>query len=152
MTALAILQLLPDLAQISKHSQIMLAEQDLLSLSEVQMHKIRGRQISMIFQEPMTSLNPVLTIGEQIGEVLTFHLGLRGKDRRENILQLLDSVGIPDVARRIHEYPHQLSGGMKQRVMIALALAAQPDLLIADEPTTALDEAVQDQILTLLRQ
>jgi peptide/nickel transport system ATP-binding protein len=112
---------------------------------------VRGRRIAMIFQEPMTSLNPVLSIGEQIGETLRQHHGMKGRSGRERVLELLDAVGIPDVKRRQTEYPHQLSGGMKQRVMIAIALAGEPDLLIADEPTTALDVTIQAQVLELLQ-
>jgi len=151
MTALSILQLLPPTARLDANSHIFYHDQDLLNLSEVAMRKIRGRRIAMIFQEPMTSLNPVFTIGEQIGEVLKCHFGTAGAARQQKILQLLEQVGIPDCDRMIHEYPHQLSGGMKQRVMIAMALAGEPEVLIADEPTTALDVTIQAQVLELLR-
>ncbi len=125
---------------------------DLVAKSEKEMTCIRGRDISMIFQEPMTSLNPVYTIGLQISEVLQEHLGLGKKQAVANSIELLEKVGIPAAAERINDYPHQLSGGLRQRVMIAMALACEPRLLIADEPTTALDVTVQAQILDLLRQ
>ena len=152
MTALSIMQLLPPQAVGHVSGEVILDGTDLLSLSEMAMQDVRGRRIAMIFQEPMSSLNPVLTVGDQIGEVLQRHRGLRGAALRNRVLELLDAVGIPDRARRYHEYPHQLSGGMKQRVMIAIALAGEPELLIADEPTTALDVTIQAQILELLQQ
>lgn len=150
MTALALLQLVPRPAGRITGGQVWFDGRDLLDLSEQQMRGVRGHRISMIFQEPMTSLNPVMTVGEQIGEVLAQHLGLGGRARRERAVALLDAVGIPAPARRVDDYPHQLSGGMKQRVMIAMALAGEPDLLIADEPTTALDVTIQAQVLELL--
>ncbi|HWE20964.1 MAG TPA: ABC transporter ATP-binding protein [Hyphomicrobiaceae bacterium] len=125
---------------------------DLLGLSEREMRAIRGNDISMIFQEPMTSLNPVLTIGRQITETLTLHQGLDRTSAEARAVEMLRLVGIPEPARRIRQYPHELSGGMRQRVMIAMALACSPKLLIADEPTTALDVTVQAQILDLMRQ
>ncbi len=152
MTALSLLQLVPQPAGRIVAGQVLLDGADLLALPEVAMRSVRGRRIAMIFQEPMTSLNPVLTIGAQIGESLRRHRGLKGAALRARILELLDAVGIPDPQRRIDGYPHQLSGGMKQRVMIAIALAGEPELLIADEPTTALDVTIQAQVLDLLRQ
>ena len=152
MTALSIMQLLPQQAAGNVSGEVLLEGRDLLTLSEMAMQNVRGRRIAMIFQEPMTSLNPVLTVGQQIGEVLERHRGLRGGELRKRVLELLDAVGIPDRERRYSEYPHQLSGGMKQRVMIAIALAGEPELLIADEPTTALDVTIQAQILELLQQ
>jgi oligopeptide/dipeptide ABC transporter ATP-binding protein len=125
---------------------------DLLSLTDQEIRKIRGNQIAMIFQEPMTSLNPVFTIGDQIGETLMLHQGLNKSDARKKTIDLLTKVGIPAAAKRADDYPHRLSGGMRQRVMIAMALACAPLLLIADEPTTALDVTIQAQILDLLRQ
>ena len=124
---------------------------DLLKLSEAEMRKLRGNDISMIFQEPMTSLNPVLTIGRQIGETLRLHQGLSTRQAEARAVEMLTLVGIPAPGRRVREYPHQLSGGMRQRVMIAMALACNPKLLIADEPTTALDVTIQAQILDLMR-
>jgi peptide/nickel transport system ATP-binding protein len=124
---------------------------DLLGLSEPEMRTIRGNAISMIFQEPMTSLNPVLTIGRQIGETMQLHQGLSAKEAEKKAIEMLSLVGIPAPARRVREYPHQLSGGMRQRVMIAMALSCNPKLLIADEPTTALDVTIQAQILDLMR-
>jgi peptide/nickel transport system ATP-binding protein len=125
---------------------------ELLELPAEQMRTIRGRDIAMIFQDPMTSLNPVLTVGRQITEVLERHFDRSGDVARKEAIEILDRVGIPDAARRFKEYPHQLSGGMRQRVMIAMALACKPKLLIADEPTTALDVTIQAQILELLRE
>ena len=151
MTALSILRLLPQPIGHITAGRIQLGNEDLTALPESQMRRIRGRRISMIFQEPMTSLNPVLTIGDQIGEVLTQHHGMKGRAAKDRVLELLDAVGIPDARRRYTEYPHQLSGGMKQRVMISIALAGEPDLLIADEPTTALDVTIQAQVLELLQ-
>ena len=151
MTALSILRLLPYPAGRITGGRIRLDGEDLTALPEAAMRAIRGRRISMIFQEPMTSLNPVLTVGDQIGEVLRQHHGMKGRALEERVLELLDDVGIPDARRRYREYPHQLSGGMKQRVMISIALAGEPDLLIADEPTTALDVTIQAQILELLK-
>jgi peptide/nickel transport system ATP-binding protein len=124
---------------------------DLLALSEPEMRDIRGNAISMIFQEPMTSLNPVLTVGRQIGETVQLHQGLNAAEAEKKAVEMLTLVGIPAPARRVKEYPHQLSGGMRQRVMIAMALACNPRLLIADEPTTALDVTIQAQILDLMR-
>jgi peptide/nickel transport system ATP-binding protein len=151
MTALAMLRLLPQPAGRIAGGHVYLDGEDLTALPEVEMRRVRGGRIAMIFQEPMTSLNPVLTIGEQIGESLRQHHGMRGRTAHGRVLELLDAVGIPDVKQRQAEYPHQLSGGMKQRVMIAIALAGEPDLLIADEPTTALDVTIQAQVLELLQ-
>ena len=124
---------------------------ELLALSEPEMRQIRGNEISMIFQEPMTSLNPVLTVGRQIGETFQLHQGKNAREAEEKAVEMLTIVGIPAPERRVREYPHQLSGGMRQRVMIAMALACNPKLLIADEPTTALDVTIQAQILDLMR-
>ncbi len=131
--------------------QIRFEGRDLLQLSEAEMRKLRGDDISMIFQEPMTSLNPVLTVGRQIGETLRLHQGMSKRAAEERSVEMLTLVGIPAPERRVREYPHQLSGGMRQRVMIAMALACNPKLLIADEPTTALDVTIQAQILDLMR-
>ncbi len=150
MTALSISRLLPDAGRIVSGS-VRLDGQDLLQLPEAAMRGVRGSRIGMIFQEPGTSLNPVMKVGSQIGEVLLQHTTLRGGAVDARVLELLDSVGLPDPKSRVHEYPFQLSGGMKQRVMIAIALACEPDLLIADEPTTALDVTIQAQVLDLLR-
>jgi len=149
-TALSLVRLLPETGRIVDGS-VRLGESELLALPEAAMRRVRGERIAMIFQEPATSLNPVLTVGMQIGEVLERHAGLRGAAARRRAAELLDAVGIAESARRLDEYPFQLSGGMKQRVMIALALAGDPDLLIADEPTTALDVTIQAQVLDLLR-
>ena len=148
MTALALMRLLPDAGQIAGGS-VRLGGEELLALPESAMRRVRGGRIGMIFQEPSTSLNPVMTVGEQIGEALARH-GLRGEAARGEAVRLLEAVGIPDPARRLQDYPFQFSGGMKQRVMIAIALAGRPQLLIADEPTTALDVTIQAQVLDLL--
>ncbi len=150
LTALSVMGLLPAHARHPLTSKIMLDDINLLTLSEAQRQQIRGKKIGMIFQEPMTSLNPVLTIGDQIGEVLYRHQGLRGQALKKRVIALLEAVHIPLAAQRANDYPHQLSGGMKQRVMIAMAIACEPDLLIADEPTTALDVTIQAEILKLL--
>jgi len=150
MTALALLRLLPKPAGDIVGGSVQLNGEELLNLTERDMRAVRGGRIAMIFQEPMTSLNPVMTVGAQIAESVEQHKQLRGEPMRRKVLELLDAVGIPDVKRRYHEYPHQLSGGMKQRVMIAMALAGDPDLLIADEPTTALDVTIQAQVLDLI--
>ena len=152
MTALALLRLLPQPAGKIVGGSVRLNGEELLSLPETGMRAVRGGRIAMIFQEPMTSLNPVMSIGDQIAESLEQHKGMRGRRMQQRVVELLDDVGIPDAARRYGEYPHQLSGGMKQRVMIAMALAGDPDLLIADEPTTALDVTIQAQVLELIRQ
>jgi len=152
MTALAILQLVPQPAGRTTGGKVWLQDQDLMQYSESRMRTVRGNRIAMIFQEPMTSLNPVLTVGQQITETLAQHTGLRGAAARRRALEYLDAVGIPSAQQRLRDYPHQLSGGMKQRVMIAIALACEPDLLIADEPTTALDVTIQAQVLQLLKQ
>jgi peptide/nickel transport system ATP-binding protein len=148
-TAQGIMRLLPANGQITGGT-VTLHGEALLTLPEADMRMVRGKRMAMIFQEPATSLNPVLTAGQQIGEVLERHLGLSGEPARERMVALLRQVGIADPERRLNEYPFQLSGGMKQRVMISIALAGEPDLLIADEPTTALDVTVQAQILDLL--
>ncbi len=150
MTALSLLRLVPPPGSIIS-GEILLNGTNLLLLPEEGMRKLRGRKIAMIFQEPMTALNPVMTIGNQISEVILHHFSETKKVAYQRTLALLDQVGIPDPVHRYFEYPHQMSGGMKQRVMIAMALAGEPDLLIADEPTTALDVTIQAQILDLLR-
>ena len=151
MTALSLLRLHPQPVSRITSGQVKLLGDDLLGLSETEMQTVRGRRIAMIFQEPQSSLNPVLSVGEQIGECVQWHFSLTGQPLHNRIIELLESVGIPDPEQRIKEYPHQLSGGMKQRVMIAIALAGEPELLIADEPTTALDVTIQAQILDLLK-
>jgi peptide/nickel transport system ATP-binding protein len=148
-TALSLMRLLPEAGRIAD-GRVLLAGQDLLALPEAAMRAVRGRRVAMIFQEPSTALNPVLTVGRQIMEVIERHTALSGHAARGRALELLDAVGIPDAVRRCEEYPFQLSGGLKQRVMIACALAAEPEVLIADEPTTALDVTIQAQILELL--
>lgn len=150
-TALSILQLLPYAVGNEQSGSIRFAGQEMMGATEADMEKIRGDRVSMIFQEPMTSLNPLQTIGKQIGEVLALHTNLRGEKAKERIIELLTLVQLPMPEKRISAYPHELSGGQRQRVMIAMALANEPDLLIADEPTTALDVTVQAQILELLR-
>ena len=151
-TALSVLRLIPSPPGRIVSGNIRFAGRDLLDLSEAQMRQVRGNEISMIFQEPMTSLNPVLTIGRQISETLTLHQGLGRAAALARAVDMLRLVHIPEAERRIAEYPHQLSGGMRQRVMIAMALACNPKLLIADEPTTALDVTIQAQILDLMRE
>jgi microcin C transport system ATP-binding protein len=150
-TALSILKLLPYPAARHPCGHVMFKGRDLLPLSERDMRSVRGDDITIIFQEPMTSLNPLHTIEKQIGEILLLHRGLAGEAARARTLEVLTQVGIPDPQNRFKSYPHQLSGGQRQRVMIAMALANEPDLLIADEPTTALDVTVQAQILALLK-
>jgi oligopeptide/dipeptide ABC transporter ATP-binding protein len=149
-TALSILRLIPDPPGKIMEGSIFFKGQDLLKLSWEDIRRIRGREISMIFQEPMTSLNPVFTIGMQIMEVVLHHEKISKKDAFDRCVEMLKLVGIPDPASRMHDYPHQYSGGMRQRVMIAMALACNPSLLIADEPTTALDVTIQAQILELM--
>ena len=150
-SALSILKLLPYPAASHPSGEIFFDGKNLLEASEPELRKVRGGNITMIFQEPMTSLNPLHTIEQQIGETLTLHMGMSGSKARERILELLHQVGIREPEKRLDAYPHQLSGGQRQRVMIAMSLANEPDLLIADEPTTALDVTVQAQILELLR-
>jgi peptide/nickel transport system ATP-binding protein len=148
-TALSLLRVLPETATIT--GRALFGGVDLLQLPAKRLRRIRGREIAFVFQEPMTSLNPVFTVGKQIGEVLRQHLGLSRSAARRRTVELLQLVRIPAAARRVDEYPHQLSGGMRQRVMIAMALACDPKVLIADEPTTALDVTIQAGILDLMR-
>jgi peptide/nickel transport system ATP-binding protein len=149
-SSLAIMRLLAKTGRVTKGS-IMFDGRDLLALSAEEMREIRGRDISMIFQEPMTSLNPVLSIGEQVMEPLLIHLKMTPEQAKARALELLQLVGITDGPRRLEQYPHHLSGGMRQRVMIAIGLACNPKLIIADEPTTALDVTIQAQILELMK-
>jgi len=149
-TALSILKLLPVPPARIESGSITFMGEDLVTASEQRMREIRGNQISMIFQEPMTSLNPVMTIGDQIAEALRLHQDISKSDARRRVLEMLNLVHIAEARRRIDEYPHQMSGGMRQRVMIAMALACNPAVLIADEPTTALDVTIQAQILNLM--
>ena len=149
--ALSILRLIPDPPGRIASGSIRFAERDLLTLSDAEIRAVRGSQIAMVFQEPMTSLNPVLTIGQQLCEGMELHLKLSPDKAQARAIELLDMVGISEPARRLLQYPHHLSGGMRQRVMIALALSCQPKLIIADEPTTALDVTIQAQILELMR-
>ncbi len=151
-TSLSIMRLIPEPPGKVVGGEILYAGQDLLKLNAADMRKIRGDEISMIFQEPMTSLNPVFTVGNQIVEAIELHQGLKPKEARARAIEMLKLVGIPAAEERVDEYPHQLSGGMRQRVMIAMALSCTPNVLIADEPTTALDVTIQAQILELLRE
>eukprot|EP00873_Tetraselmis_striata_P030972 jgi/Tetstr1/451236/TSEL_038272.t1 len=150
-TALSIMRLLGAAEGATLSGQVLLGDRDLIAASETEMEIIRGNDVAMIFQEPMTSLNPIMTVGEQLGEVLMRHRGLNRAKARAETVSLLEKVRIPGAARRVSDYPHHMSGGMRQRVMIAMALACRPKLLIADEPTTALDVTVQAQILDLIR-
>src|SRR5699024_12091589 len=149
-TALSILRLVENPGKIVDGT-VNFKGENLLNKTTEDMRKIRGKEISMIFQEPMTSLNPTYTVGQQINEAFMIHEGLKKKDAYKRSIEMLDLVGIPSPANRDHQYPHELSGGMRQRVMIAMALACNPDLLIADEPTTALDVTIQAQILELIK-
>jgi peptide/nickel transport system ATP-binding protein/oligopeptide transport system ATP-binding protein len=151
MTALAVMGLVPHPIGRIAGGEIRFGSEDLVAVGEDRLRDIRGNDISMIFQEPMTSLNPVYSVGEQIAEVLRRHQGLNHKQAWQHAVELLHAVGIPDAAARVSTYPHQMSGGQRQRVMIAMALACKPKILIADEPTTALDVTVQAQIFDLLR-
>ena len=149
-TALAILRLLQPPGRVTR-GRILFEGRDLLMLPEAEMRPVRGGRISLIFQEPMTALNPTMRVGDQIAEALTTH-GVEGDEARRRTIELLEAVRMTDAIRRARDYPHQLSGGMRQRVMIAIALACQPPLVIADEPTTALDVTIQAQVLDLLRE
>jgi peptide/nickel transport system ATP-binding protein len=150
LTSLALLRLVPEPGRVDAGSVIRLGDTDVLALKGEALRRIRGRRIGMIFQDPMTSLNPVFTAGDQIAEGIRAHFRVSKSEARARALRLLEEVGIPDPAERLDAYPHQLSGGMRQRVMIAIALAAEPEILVADEPTTALDVTVQAQILEVL--
>jgi oligopeptide transport system ATP-binding protein len=151
-TAKSIMRLLPEANTLIKGGEILFEGQDILKLSEKEMQDIRGPRIAMIFQDPMTSLDPTMKVGRQIAESLKKHLGLSGQRAKERAVELLTLVGIPNPEERVKQYPHQFSGGMRQRVVIAIALACDPQILIADEPTTALDVTIQAQILELLRE
>jgi peptide/nickel transport system ATP-binding protein len=150
LTSLAIMRLLPDAISVSS-GDIKLKNKSLFALPEYEMQQIRGKSIAMIFQEPMSALNPVMTVGEQVAEALKIHLGLKKDNIKNRVISLFKEVALKDPKERYNWYPHQLSGGQKQRVMIAIALACEPDLLIADEPTTALDVTIQAQVLDLLK-
>jgi oligopeptide/dipeptide ABC transporter ATP-binding protein len=150
LTSLALVRLIPSPGLVEPESVIRLGDTDVMALRGEGLRRIRGRRVGMIFQDPMTSLNPVFTAGDQIGEAIRAHFPVSRAEARERSLRLLQEVGIPDPAARLDAYPHQLSGGMRQRVMIAIALAAEPEILVADEPTTALDVTVQAQILEVL--
>ena len=150
-SSLGMLKLIPNPPGRITGGEILYKGQDLVKASEKEMQKIRGNEISMIFQEPMTSLNPIIKCGKQIAESLRLHWGMKKKEAMEEAIHMMQAVGIADSEVRAHEYPHQMSGGMRQRVMIAMALACQPKILIADEPTTALDVTIQAQILDLIR-
>lgn len=150
-TSLSIMRLLPQPHGFIESGEILFDGVDLTKLSKSEMESIRGNDIAMIFQEPMTALNPVFTIGNQMGEVLEVHRKLKGNEKKEKIIEMLKLVGLPTPEKIINEYPHQLSGGMRQRIMIAMALSCNPKLLIADEPTTALDVTIQIQILELMK-
>ena len=149
-SALSILRLIPQPPGKIVSGEIIFQGRDLLKLDEEEMRKIRGNEIAMVFQEPMTSLNPVLTIGRQMTEAIELHLGIKGKAARDRAAELLEMVGIPEARARLDDYPHQFSGGMRQRVMIAMAMSCNPKLLLADEPTTALDVTIQAQILEIM--
>ncbi|WP_243291553.1 ABC transporter ATP-binding protein [Bacillus sp. FJAT-47783] len=150
-TSLSIMGLIPKPPGVIENGQILFDGEDLLKANEKRMREIRGNKISMIFQEPMTSLNPLFTIGNQLMEALLLHTKATKKEARQRSIELLKLVGLPRANELIHEYPHQLSGGMRQRVMIAMAMACHPKVLIADEPTTALDVTIQEQILSLMK-
>ena len=150
-SALSIMRLIPDPPGRIVGGEVIFDGQDLLKLPESEMRRVRGRQISMVFQEPMTSLNPVLSVERQLTEALELHLGMNKGEARREAVRRLEQVGIPDPERRVKQYPHQFSGGMRQRVMIAMALSCDPKLIIADEPTTALDVTIQAQILELMK-
>ena len=150
-TAKAMMRLLPETGSRVKGGEIIFEGRDLLKIREKEMREVRGQKIAMVFQDPMTSLDPTMKVGTQIMESIKKHLGLKGKQARERALELLKLVGIPNPEARLRQYPHQFSGGQRQRVVIAIALACDPDILVADEPTTALDVTIQAQILDLLR-
>jgi oligopeptide transport system ATP-binding protein len=150
-SVLSIMRLIPQPPGKIVDGEVLFEEEDLLKVSDDEIRRVRGNKIAMIFQDPMTSLNPVLTIGRQIGEALQLHLGMNKEESRKRSAELLSMVGIPQAADRLDDYPHQFSGGMRQRAMIAMALACNPQLLIADEPTTALDVTIQAQIVDLVK-
>jgi len=151
MTALSLMKILPEPPALPPEGEVIYQGRNLLKLNDREMRKIRGKSIAMIFQDPMSALNPVYTIGEQLMEVARLHLNLDEDDAKKRCLQALEEVGIPSPSTRFEDYPHQFSGGMKQRAMIAMALLCEPDILIADEPTTALDVTIQKQVLDLMQ-
>jgi oligopeptide/dipeptide ABC transporter ATP-binding protein len=151
-TSLAIMRLIPSPPGRIAGGEILFTGENLLTKTDAEMRKIRGNQIAMIFQDPMTSLNPVFTVGDQIGEAIILHQKVHNREARFRAIEMLRKVGIPSPEKRVDEYPHQMSGGMRQRVMIAMALSCNPKLLIADEPTTALDVTIQAQILNLMKE